>query len=137
MLNNSYCRFLNKSAEELLGTSFFSSLPDETRVKVEQAMQSFNPEHSVQTNDFKIALPNGRVIWQSWTHSAIFNSKGKLSEIQSVGRDISDAKITEEAIKIISEETAGVTGQLFCDSLVNAMCKILNVFNKTRKLPSV
>ena len=126
-VNGSYCKYLNKSSEELVGTSFFSQIPEEQKEEIITAIQSLTPEYSVHTDEYKVKLPSRPVIWQSWSHRALFDSKGVMTEIQSVGRDISDMKRSEESIRIISDLTAGLSGPQFFNTLVSNMVELLNV----------
>jgi PAS domain S-box-containing protein len=43
-------------------------------------------------------MPDGEIRWQQWADRAIFNEKGMLIEYQSVGRDITEAKRSEEQL---------------------------------------
>jgi signal transduction histidine kinase len=47
-------------------------------------------------------MPNGEVRWQQWSDRAVFNEKGKVTEYQSVGRDITDRKRTEYALNEVN-----------------------------------
>src|SRR4029079_15916388 len=43
-------------------------------------------------------LPDGRQRWVHWVDSALFDDEGRLVEIQSVGRDISEQRESEQAL---------------------------------------
>ena len=126
-INNSYSKYLNKSPGELIGTNMFSFLPKKEKKTIKSVIQRLSPEEPTQSGEYKISLPDGRVIWQSWVHKGLFDPRGRMKEIQAVGRDISEFKSTEEAVRIISEETAGLSGQLFFNTLVKSICELLNV----------
>ncbi len=42
---------------------------------------------------------NGRRVWMAWTNRPIFDERGQLAEILSVGTDITERKRAEEALK--------------------------------------
>ncbi len=42
--------------------------------------------------------PSGQIHWQEWVDRGIFDKTGRLVELQSVGRDITDRKLAEEAL---------------------------------------
>jgi PAS domain S-box-containing protein len=43
-------------------------------------------------------MPDGSVVWHEWADTAIRDEWGKLIEIQSVGRDITERKRAEEKL---------------------------------------
>lgn len=44
----------------------------------------------------RLRKPDGSIAWLEWTDHAIRGRSGKLIEIQSVGRDITERKQAEE-----------------------------------------
>ena len=50
--------------------------------------------------------------WHQWIDCAIFDDAGKLIEVQSVGRDITERKMTEETLKVLNKELAERTQDL-------------------------
>ena len=46
---------------------------------------------------------DGTRVWIHWTNKPLYNAEGKISEILSVGNDITDRKRTEEALRRESE----------------------------------
>ena len=56
-------------------------------------------ENPIASIDHRIIMPDETIRWQRWSDRAIFNDEGVLVEYQSVGRDISDMKHAEEALK--------------------------------------
>jgi signal transduction histidine kinase len=61
-------------------------------------MASITPEHPVQTVEHRIRMPGGEIRWQQWSDRAVFDRNGKVTEYQSVGRDITDRRRTEQAL---------------------------------------
>jgi signal transduction histidine kinase/FixJ family two-component response regulator len=64
-----------------------------------QNLQHLSPEHPTSTLETSWILPDGRVEWQNWGNRAIFDEKGHVIEYQSVGRDITEQKTTEFALR--------------------------------------
>ncbi|MBW2558341.1 MAG: PAS domain S-box protein [Deltaproteobacteria bacterium] len=98
-VNDVYCRCFRKKREELLGHSFAPLIPEEDRVVVENSLSLLTPEDPVATVEHGIISPDGEIGWQQWIHRAIFNDKGKVIEFQSVGRDITERKQMEKALR--------------------------------------
>lgn len=98
-VNETYCRYFNKKSEELIGQSFMSLIPEEEHEKVCLHFASLTQENPVSTHEHRVLCPDGTTRWQQWTNRAIFDSQGNIIEYQSVGRDITESKNKEEALK--------------------------------------
>jgi signal transduction histidine kinase len=61
-------------------------------------------ENPIATIDHRIIMSDGTIRWQRWSDRAIFDNLGTLIEYQSVGRDITDVKRAEEALKEAHEK---------------------------------
>jgi PAS domain-containing protein len=62
--------------------------------------------------EHQVALPNGEVSWQEWDHRALFDRNGDFFQFQSVGRDITDLKLAEKALKQREAQLCLVTDAL-------------------------
>lgn len=102
--NEAYCQAYGKRQEELLGKSFFPFLFPKTRRQVKKIFREFTPENPDSLHIEEVLLPDGEIHWQQWSNRGIFDSKGRLIEIQSVGRDITELKKSEEALKVTERE---------------------------------
>lgn len=98
-INQAYCRFFNKSEAELIGSSLFLLIPEIDRQYVADRMASATPENPVMYSEHRIFLPDGSIGWQHWTDRGIFSQDGRLLEFQSVGRDVTERKIAEDALR--------------------------------------
>jgi PAS domain S-box-containing protein len=103
-VNEAYCRYFSKIREEILGKKFKPDIPHEDLNRVKKYFLSLTKENPIATIDHRIIMPNGEVRWQRWSDRAIFNDQGSLVEYQSVGRDITETKRTEEQLRIINGE---------------------------------
>ena len=98
-VNEAYCRNFNKSRDEIIGHVFVPEIPEEDRDIVERHFRSLTPENPVAIDAHRIILPDGSVHWQRWSDRAIFDENGKIVEYQSVGRDITEQKEAEAALR--------------------------------------
>jgi len=103
-VNEAYCRYFGKKYEELIGHTFMPLIHDEDRVKVEKHLGSLSPEHPVVTYEHRVIAPNGDMHWQQCINRMVLDEQGRLIEFQSVGRDITERKLMEEALKKSSEK---------------------------------
>ena len=98
-VNQAYCRAYGKEREELVCRSLLPYLTEEDQKEILEYLRKVDPEHPVTTRIQTIEKSNGEKHWQQWFRRAIYNDTGKLVEIQSVGRDITELIRTEEALR--------------------------------------
>jgi len=102
--NESYCRYFGKSCEALIGSSFFSLIAPEELVLVKKRLHSLTPDKPINTGEHRAITPQGNCRWQRWIDRAFFDDDGQIIELQSVGRDIHDQKLLEEALRVSEEK---------------------------------
>jgi PAS domain S-box-containing protein len=95
-VNQAYCRYFDRSAEELLGYNFFHFIPEEDQESVREHFLSLNRQRPMITYEHKVMDQRGEVRWQQWTDRAIFSEEGELVEFQSLGQDVTERKLAEE-----------------------------------------
>ena len=111
-VNEAYCRYFNKKREKILGKKFRPDIPKEDQKLVMEYFLSLTKEHPIDVIDHRIIMPNGENRWQRWSDRAIFNDSGMLIEYQSVGRDITETKRSEEELRIKNVELHAAYGQI-------------------------
>ena len=97
-VNNAYCRYFGKTREELIGHKFVPDIPKEDHPLIAAHFVSIRPDHPVQTVEHRIRMPSGEIRWQQWSDRAIFEKDGRVTEYQSVGRDITDRRHKDQAL---------------------------------------
>jgi PAS domain S-box-containing protein len=102
--NQAYCRYHEKSREELIGKSFLPSVRPDDRQVVLKFIESANPENPISTEIQRITKSSGELFWVEWRRRALFDDSGNLQEIQSVGRDVTEYKETAESLKASEED---------------------------------
>jgi PAS domain S-box-containing protein len=107
-VNDAYCRYFGLAREEILGHRFQPLIPAEDRERVRRFFGSLTRDNPVDTIEHRILMPDGRLRWQRWSDRAIFDPSGILIEYQSVGRDITDTKVAEEALRESEERFRGM-----------------------------
>ena len=95
-VNDAYCRFWNRTGEQLIGTRFVETIPPDARPAVLTRLADLRS--GVDSNEHSVVLPDGTIGWQSWTYRAILDEHGILLELQAVGRDITDQKRAQDAL---------------------------------------
>jgi PAS domain S-box-containing protein len=114
-VNGAYARYFNRTPENLVGTSFWPLIPEESHEKSREFLASITPEHPVASIDHPVLTSDGEIRWQHWTDRGIFDVDGRVHEYQAVGRDITDRKRAEEDAAAAHAEIKRLTERLEAD----------------------
>ncbi len=98
-VNPAYCRYFGQRPEELIGRSFMTLVPEEERELTERAVRSLSPDHPVNEAEHQVVLADGQRRWMQWVDRVILDEGGRVAELQSVGRDITEQKLAERALR--------------------------------------
>lgn len=103
-VNKAYCSYFGKNREELIGSNFLELIPEEGRGQVKQKIESLSKTNPVNTYEHQVINSEGEIRWQQWTDYFIYDEDIEYTEIQSIGRDITERKRMEKAIQKKSRE---------------------------------
>jgi PAS domain S-box-containing protein len=95
-VNDSYCRYWNAPSGALVGSSFMSAIVEEDKELLQQKLRTLSLAHPVVVHEHRIVKPDGRTVWEHWTHRALFNDQREVIEYQSVGCDVTERRKREE-----------------------------------------
>lgn len=98
-VNQAYCRYFGKNRDQLVGTRFLALIPEGEWSDVQNHVAMVMRLREPVTYSHEVITPLGEIRWQQWTDSVILNEEGEIVELQSIGRDITDQKRTEEALR--------------------------------------
>lgn len=102
--NRAYCRHYNKNLKELIGQSFLPSVHPKDRRDLIKFIKLATPKNPQSIQIQQIIKSNGETFWVEWRRWALFDDSGNLQEIQSVGRDVTEYKKTEKALKATEKD---------------------------------
>nr|WP_320160857.1 MASE3 domain-containing protein [uncultured Methanoregula sp.] len=108
-VNEAYCRFFGMSREEIMGQKMLQLVYPDDQGTVRDSLASLTRESPLVTVPNRILLPNGSIRWIRWTDRAIFNAAGTITEYQSVGRDITLLRLSEDALSLAHKKLALLT----------------------------
>ncbi|MFW6114570.1 MAG: PAS domain-containing sensor histidine kinase, partial [bacterium] len=113
-VNQAVCQLLDQPREALLGRRMEEFVHPNDRETLQRQIATLtltSPDSFVEN---RYVLPNGETRWGQWSNRAVFDQKGNIQEIQSVGRDVTaqhemERKLRKnEAMLSQAEEIAGV-----------------------------
>jgi PAS domain S-box-containing protein len=103
-VNDTYCRYFDKTPEELAGLPFLSLIPDADRETVRANIAALTVDSPTQSHEHRVIGPDDEIRWQRWTNRVLFDTHGKVFAYQSIGEDITEHKHLEETLA----ETAAI-----------------------------
>ena len=104
-VNEAYCDYFGLTPEQALSASFMPLVADGDQNAVEAKiarLRSGSTRSEMDTH--RVIRPDGSLGWQEWVDHAIYDETGRIVEFQSVGRDVTERKRTEEALATSEKE---------------------------------
>ncbi|MGD0251550.1 MAG: PAS domain S-box protein [Verrucomicrobiota bacterium] len=98
-VNDVFCQFFGKTRQELLGSKWRPEVLPEDLQLVEQKVNSLSPANPVVLIENRVRSGSGEMRWLLFSNRAFFDEQNRLVEVQSVGRDITERKQVEEALR--------------------------------------
>lgn len=103
-VNEAYCRYFDQPAEALVGQSFLALIPEDEQSKVTARINFLSPDNPDTVYHHRVIAASGELRWQEGRDRALFDETGQISEIQSVGRDITERREMEQALHKRNQE---------------------------------
>lgn len=100
--NEVYRRHIGAPIEEIVGRPFADRVPEDERAAVLAHYASFSAAEPWKIFEHSLLVGDGVRRLHQWTDRAIFDEDGHLTEIQSIGRDITDDKKQLERIRLLA-----------------------------------
>ena len=97
-VNERMCQYRGMSADELVGSTDLVCMTEDEWDGVQRYLKKLTPGNPTFNYNYRWEKPGGEVLWTEWTERGIFDEDGKLIEMQSVGRDVTERVMAEEAL---------------------------------------
>jgi PAS domain S-box-containing protein len=114
-VNQVYCHFFNKTQEELIGNIWRPLPADDDVSYIQEKLSTLSPANPTVLIENRVYSGKGDIHWIQFVNRGFFDDHGNLTEIQSVGRDITNRKKAEEKLqkseekyRIIAENMADI-----------------------------
>ncbi|MCG8698859.1 MAG: PAS domain S-box protein, partial [Bacteroidales bacterium] len=98
-VNENYCKYYGKQANELIGTSFLKQAPETERDFLKANIQSLTIENPIIVHQHKVVTDQQEIKWQQWTSRLICDEEGNKISYQAIGEDITERKSMESALQ--------------------------------------
>jgi PAS domain S-box-containing protein len=103
-VNEAYRRYFGLTFEQAISSGFIPLIVEEDQQMVEEKISRLlSGTVASETDIHRVIKPDGTIGWQEWIDQAIYNEDEQIAEFQSVGRDITERKVSEENIRSQNE----------------------------------
>jgi len=96
--NEPYCRLFGKTLEELTSGTWRPFPLPEDLPRIDRELRALAPDHPVVVVENRVVDGAGRVRFMQFINRGFFDATGRITEIQSVGRDVTDRRNAELAL---------------------------------------
>ena len=105
-VNEAYCRYFGKTREELLGKPFLTLIPEDARTAVIEATRKLVESKGRISTEHEVLRADGSICWMQWEDYAILDEQSRLEELHGIGRDVTQRRLAEEALRQSEEKFA-------------------------------
>lgn len=96
-VNRAFREYFDRNDDSVIGSSIFEFIGEERLLQVRERLAALRPDRPVLAHEQEVFTPGGTQ-WRQWTLKGLFGPQGRLREIQSVWRDITDRKLAETSL---------------------------------------
>jgi PAS domain S-box-containing protein len=98
-VNDAYCRYFEKSRQELIGRPFIDLIPEPGRAAALKHVEALVRGGETRVYEHNVLRSDGSLGRQQWIDHAIRSPQGQIEELQGIGRDVTDRWRAEEALR--------------------------------------
>jgi PAS domain S-box-containing protein len=98
-VNEAYARLHNAKRADLIGKRYQDFMRETDLAYLEETRRRLTPENPFTTTDHLLTTQDGEQIWLQWRDRLIADHSGEIIGYQGVGRDITERKEMEQALR--------------------------------------
>lgn len=125
-VNDAYCRYFERSRDELIGTSFIELVPESERASILKQVASLFERPRTERYEHEVLRPDGTIGWQQWVDRVVVDDHGRAFEVQAIGRDTTELRHAEREAQEQGKEVARLTRVAILGELSGALAHELN-----------
>lgn len=124
LVNRAFREYYGGSPESFVGTNIVDNEFPVDQKTIDSMVGRLTPKNPVVVNEPRMILPDGRRVIHEWASRGFFDDRGRLAEIQSVGRDVTEHRRAEEAerqqtllVEVLRDTAAALNSTLDLDEV--------------------
>lgn len=98
-VNEATCRLFGETAEQLVGRKWFPAAHPDDLPRIEAGLREMSITNPVVTIESRVYDAEGTIHWFEVVNRGFFGQAGELVQFQSVGRDVTDRRQMEAALR--------------------------------------
>ena len=98
-VNDAFCRLFGKTSAELIGRVWQPVAVADDLPMIMERLSRLSPRNPTVVIENRVHSGTGEIRWMQFVNRAFFDKAGRLVETQSVGRDVTERKLAEEAMR--------------------------------------
>jgi PAS domain S-box-containing protein len=98
-INDPLSRYVGIPGSAATGQKIFSYIFPDDQALVQERLAILKNNPQIQSVEIQVLDKDGRYHWHQWNTRGIYDNNGTLIECQSVGRDITELKQSQEALR--------------------------------------
>jgi two-component system, cell cycle sensor histidine kinase and response regulator CckA len=127
-VNDQLCKLLGYTREELLKLSAADITPSYERdIAVKSTERLLRGEIDNYVRETRVTRKDGRNIWVNLAVTALPDADGHPRNIVAIYQDITERKLTQDALQILSTGVAHLRGETFFNQLSEQVSRLLGV----------
>lgn len=111
-VNRAYCRFFGLQPDQVLGRAVLDGLSANGREAMRRNFALITPQAPNYEREELERDASGAERWLHWSARGIFDARGRLAEIQSVGRDVTDLRRAMDQLGAARERLRSLSRRL-------------------------
>jgi PAS domain S-box-containing protein len=107
-VNRAYARHFGHTPDAMIGSNLFDYVSEHDRPAVRRHLEMVVHSGRIITDQNRMLSADGVLHWVEWTNRALPDSGGVQRLIHSVGRDITERKQAEQAMRLLMQEQSAI-----------------------------